>query len=225
MGTGDRGSRGSWGAELLPSFQPRILPVPTERREAGRDHVLSSTARRGSAPIHHRCEWLIPCTTAPQICKSSQLPSTSLARLARFRHFPGGAEQNPAASFQWGNSAEIVYSGRIPFSHRKTKLTIWGPVQSLCCLSVLGTEQSYKNTNAENREATWAQGALLAAIIKLPLPGTPFCIFLCKKHHRISFSWTFHTPLLASYNDTVFIFRHSTEEHCFLQTHHKYHCD
>lgn len=26
--------------------------------------------------------------------------------VAHFRHFPAGAEQNPAASFQWGNSAE-----------------------------------------------------------------------------------------------------------------------
>lgn len=33
VGMGERGSRGSWGAEPFPSFQPRILLMPMEKRE------------------------------------------------------------------------------------------------------------------------------------------------------------------------------------------------
>lgn len=49
----------------------RFSSCPQSRGREGRDHVLSSPAWRGSAPIHHLSE---PCTTASQNCKSSQLP-------------------------------------------------------------------------------------------------------------------------------------------------------
>lgn len=38
----------------------------------------------------------------------SASPGISLATTARFRHCPGGAEQNGAKSFQWGHSADTA---------------------------------------------------------------------------------------------------------------------
>lgn len=61
------------------SFIPATDSSHAHREEGGREgrqrSRVSSTAWRGSTPIHHLSE---PCTTASQNCKSSQLPPALL---------------------------------------------------------------------------------------------------------------------------------------------------
>lgn len=108
--------------------------------------------------------------------------------VAHFRHFPGGAEQNPAASFQWGNSAETGL-----YFHAESHFQVERQNWLSGAQSVLGTEQDTKHK-------CWKQWSNLST------GSTPCCHY----KRRCHFPWLGSVYFCAKSTTESAFYEHST---------------
>lgn len=145
--------------------------------------------------------------------------------MAHFGRFPGGAEQNQVASFQWGNSAETALHFHAELHFHVEGQNWLSGAQNILSAAHQPWEQSRSRTVKLKKYKCWKQWNNLST------GSTPCCRYKSGRHllqlssvffgAKSTTESTFyeHFPLLYWHRTMMpfFMFSHSAEEHYFLQ--------